>query len=152
GSQRLSAVAEDLGWKDYKVVKTLKGTDFDRMTYQHPLYDVTGLVMNDTYVTADDGTGLVHNATGFGEDDYNVGRSCGLPVYSPKDAQRRLTTEVSDADVAGQFDDDATTLVAGKVEKARGFLKLSCFTHSDPHDCRTKKPVISRATTQCGAS
>ena len=89
GSDRLPAVAEDLGWKDYKVLKTLKGTDFDRMTYKHPLYDVTGLVMNDTYVTDDDGTGLVHNATGFGEDDYNVGRRYGLPVFSPMDAQGR---------------------------------------------------------------
>ena len=152
GSQRLSAVAEDLGWEDYKVVKTLKGTDFDRMTYQHPLYDVTGLVMNDTYVTADDGTGLVHNATGFGEDDYNVGRRYGLPVFSPMDAQGRFTKEVPDPDLVGMFYDDANKVVADKLEKAGALLKLSFFTHSYPHDWRTKKPVIYRATTQWFAS
>lgn len=152
GSDRLPAVAEDLGWKDYKVLKTLKGTDFDRMTYKHPLYDVTGLVMNDTYVTDDDGTGLVHNATGFGEDDYNVGRRYGLPVFSPMDAQGRFTDEVPDPDLAGMFYDDANKVVADKLKKAGALLKLDFFTHSYPHDWRTKKPVIYRATTQWFAS
>ena len=152
GSDRLPAVAEDLGWKDYKVLKTLKGTDFDRMTYKHPLYDVTGLVMNDTYVTDDDGTGLVHNATGFGEDDYNVGRRYGLPVFSPMDAQGRFTDEVPDPDLVGMFYDDANKVVADKLKKAGALLKLDFFTHSYPHDWRTKKPVIYRATTQWFAS
>lgn len=152
GSDRLPAVAEDLGWKDYKVLKTLKGTDFDRMTYKHPLYDVTGLVMNDTYVTDDDGTGLVHNATGFGEDDYNVGRRYGLPVFSPMDAQGRFTDEVPDPDLVSMFYDDANKVVADKLKKAGALLKLDFFTHSYPHDWRTKKPVIYRATTQWFAS
>lgn len=152
GSDRLPAVAEDLGWKDYKVLKTLKGTDFDRMTYKHPLYDVTGLVMNDTYVTDDDGTGLVHNATGFGEDDYKVGRRYGLPVFSPMDAQGRFTDEVPDPDLVGMFYDDANKVVADKLKKAGALLKLDFFTHSYPHDWRTKKPVIYRATTQWFAS
>lgn len=152
GSDRLPAVAEDLGLKDYKVLKTLKGTDFDRMTYKHPLYDVTGLVMNDTYVTDDDGTGLVHNATGFGEDDYNVGRRYGLPVFSPMDAQGRFTDEVPDPDLVGMFYDDANKVVADKLKKAGALLKLDFFTHSYPHDWRTKKPVIYRATTQWFAS
>lgn len=152
GSDRLPAVAEDLGWKDYKVLKTLKGTDFDGMTYKHPLYDVTGLVMNDTYVTDDDGTGLVHNATGFGEDDYNVGRRYGLPVFSPMDAQGRFTDEVPDPDLVGMFYDDANKVVADKLKKAGALLKLDFFTHSYPHDWRTKKPVIYRATTQWFAS
>src|SRR5699024_2201208 len=145
-------VAEDLGWKDYKVLNTLKSTDFDRMTYKHPLYDVTGLVMNDTYVTDDDGTGLVHNATGFGEDDYNVGRRYGLPVFSPMDAQGRFTDEVPDPDLVGMFYDDANKVVADKLKKAGALLKLDFFTHSYPHDWRTKKPVIYRATTQWFAS
>ncbi|WP_276805042.1 isoleucine--tRNA ligase [Lactobacillus hominis] len=157
GSDRLPAVAEDLGWNDYKVLKTLKGTDFDHMTYRHPLYDKNGLgeyglVMNDTYVTDDDGTGLVHNATGFGEDDYNVGRRYGIPVFGPMDAQGRFTKEVPDPDLVGMFYDDANKVVAEKLEKAGALLKLDFFTHSYPHDWRTKKPVIYRATTQWFAS
>lgn len=127
------------------------------MTYRHPLYGKTGLgqyglVMNDTYVTDDDGTGLVHNATGFGEDDYNVGRRYGLAVFGPMDAQGRFTKEVPDPDLVGMFYDDANKVVADKLEKAGALLKLSFFTHSYPHDWRTKKPVIYRATTQWFAS
>ena len=157
GSDRLPAVAEDLGWKDYKVLKQLKGTDFDGMTHQHPLYGKTGvgqygLVMNDTYVTDDDGTGLVHNATGFGEDDYRVGQKYGIPVFSPMDAQGRFTKDIPDPDLVGMFYDDANKVVADKLKKAGALLKLSFFTHSYPHDWRTKKPVVFRATTQWFAS
>jgi isoleucyl-tRNA synthetase len=149
---RLKAVAEDLGWEDYEVVKRIKGNAFDKMTVQHPLYDRTSLVMNDTYVTADDGTGLVHNATGFGEDDYNVGRRYGLPVFSPMDDQGRFTADVKDPDLVGVFYDDANKIVTKKLTEANALLKLSFFTHSYPHDWRTKKPVIYRATTQWFAS
>lgn len=152
GTDRLPAVAEDLGWKDYKVLKHMAGTEFDRMTYKHPLYDITGLVMNDAYVTDDDGTGLVHNATGFGEDDYRVGQKYGIPVFSPMDAQGRFTKDVPDPDLVGMFYDDANKVVADKLKKAGALLKLSFFTHSYPHDWRTKKPVIYRATTQWFAS
>lgn len=152
GTDRLLAVAEDLGWKDYKVLKHMAGTEFDRMTYKHPLYDITGLVMNDAYVTDDDGTGLVHNATGFGEDDYRVGQKYGIPVFSPMDAQGRFTKDVPDPDLVGMFYDDANKVVADKLKKAGALLKLSFFTHSYPHDWRTKKPVIYRATTQWFAS
>ena len=157
GSDRLPAIAEDLGWKDYKVLKQLKGTDFDGMTYKHPLYGKTGvgqygLVMNDTYVTDDDGTGLVHNATGFGEDDYRVGQKYGIPVFSPMDAQGRFTKDIPDPDLVRMFYDDANKVVADKLKKAGALLKLSFFTHSYPHDWRTKKPVVFRATTQWFAS
>lgn len=159
GSDRLPAIAEDLGWKDYKVLKQLKGTDFDGMTYKHPLYlygktgvGQYGLVMNDTYVTDDDGTGLVHNATGFGEDDYRVGQKYGIPVFSPMDAQGRFTKDIPDPDLVGMFYDDANKVVADKLKKAGALLKLSFFTHSYPHDWRTKKPVVFRATTQWFAS
>ncbi|WP_310652959.1 class I tRNA ligase family protein, partial [Lactobacillus jensenii] len=78
----------------YDVVDTFKCTDFDRMTVKHQLYDKSSLVINDTYVTAEDGTGLVHNATGFGEYDYNVGKKYCLPVYSPIDYQGRYTKDI----------------------------------------------------------
>ncbi|MCF1783232.1 isoleucine--tRNA ligase [Lactobacillus mulieris] len=152
GTSQLEKVAEDLDWQDYEVVDTFKGTDFDRMTVKHPLYDKTSLVMNDTYVTAEDGTGLVHNATGFGEDDYNVGKKYGLPVYSPMDDQGRYTKDIPDPNLVGVFYDDANKMVTKQLEEKKALLKLSFFTHSYPHDWRTKKPVIYRATTQWFAS
>lgn len=152
GTNRLPAVAEALGWKDYQTVKHLKGSEMDRMVAKHPLYDQDSLVMNAMHVTDDDGTELVHTASGFGEDDYNVAQRYGLPVFSPMDAQGKFTKEIPDPDLVGVFYDDANKIVSDKLKKAGALLKLSFFTHSYPHDWRTKKPVVYRATTQWFAS
>ena len=152
GTERLEAVAEELGWKDYQVVQHLKGTEMDHMVAKHPLYDRDSILMNAMHVTASDGTGLVHTASGFGEDDYNVAQKYGLPVYSPMDDKGCFTADINDPDLAGLFYDDANKVVSEKLKKSGNLLKLSFFTHSYPHDWRTKKPVIYRATTQWFAS
>ena len=152
GTDRLEVVAEELGWNDYKVTQHLKGKDMDRMVAKHPLYDRDSLVMNALHVTASDGTGLVHTASGFGEDDYNVAQKYGIPVYSPMDNKGCFTEEIEDPDLVGLFYNDANEVVSEKLKKSGNLLKLSFFTHSYPHDWRTKKPVIYRATTQWFAS
>lgn len=152
GTNRLPAVAKDLGWQNYKTLKHLKGSQMDRMVAKHPLYDQDSLVMNAMHVTDEDGTELVHTASGFGEDDYNVAQKYGLPVFSPMDAQGRFTKDIPDPDLVGMFYDDANKVVSEKLKKAGALLKLSFFTHSYPHDWRTKKPVVYRATTQWFAS
>ena len=152
GTERLEAVAAELGWNDYKVTQHLKGKDMDRMVAKHPLYDRDSLVMNALHVTASDGTGLVHTASGFGEDDYNVAQKYGIPVYSPMDNKGCFTEEIEDPDLVGLFYNDANKVVSEKLKKSGNLLKLSFFTHSYPHDWRTKKPVIYRATTQWFAS
>ena len=68
------------------------------------------------------------------------------------DAQGRFTKEVPDPELVGMFYDDANKVVSEKLEKSGALLKLNFFTHSYPHDWRTKKPVIYRATTQWFAS
>ena len=152
GTDRLAAVAEELGWKDYEVVQHLKGTEMDHMVAKHPLYDRDSILMNAMHVTASDGTGLVHTASGFGEDDYNVAQKYGIPVYSPMDDKGCFTEDINDPDLVGLFYDDANKVVSEKLKKSGNLLKLSFFTHSYPHDWRTKKPVIYRATTQWFAS
>ncbi|WEV39349.1 isoleucine--tRNA ligase [Lactobacillus sp. ESL0680] len=152
GTDRLEAVAKDLDWTDYEVVQHMQGTDMDRMVAKHPLYDQDSLVMNALHVTSSDGTGLVHTASGFGEDDYNVSQKYGLPVFSPMDNKGCFTSEVPDPDLVGMFYDDANKVVSDKLKESGNLLKLSFFTHSYPHDWRTKKPVIYRATTQWFAS
>ena len=152
GTERLAAVAEELGWKDYEVVQHLKGTEMDHMVAKHPLYDRDSILMTAMHVTASDGTGLVHTASGFGEDDYNVAQKYGIPVYSPMDDKGCFTEDINDPDLVGLFYDDANKVVSEKLKKSGNLLKLSFFTHSYPHDWRTKKPVIYRATTQWFAS
>lgn len=122
----------------------------DKMTAKHPLYDRTSLVMNADHVTLDAGTGLVHTAPGHGEDDYKVGMKYGLPVISVVDAKGYLNENAPGFE--GVFYDDANKLVTKALDEKGALLKLDFFTHSYPHDWRTKKPVIFRATTQWFAS
>lgn len=146
----LDKVAEEIGWDDYKVVQTVKGADMEYMKAKHPLYDKESLVTEGFHVTLDDGTGLVHTAPGFGADDFNVGQKYNLPVFSPVDAHGRYTDEVPELE--GMFYQDVDKLMVEKLKDAGALLKLKVFTHSYPHDWRTKKPVIFRATTQWFAS
>ncbi|MBD0967001.1 isoleucine--tRNA ligase [Lactobacillus crispatus] len=146
----LDKVAEEIGWDDYKVVQTLKGKDMEYMKAKHPIYDKDSLVIEGFHVTLDDGTGLVHTAPGFGEDDFNVGQKYHLPIFSPVDAHGCYTDEVSE--LKGMFYQDVDKLMIQKLRDAGALLKLKVFTHSYPHDWRTKKPVIFRATTQWFAS
>ncbi len=146
----LDKVAEEIGWDDYKVVQTVKGADMEYMKAKHPLYDKESLVTEGFHVTLDDGTGLVHTAPGFGADDFNVGQKYDLPVFSPVDAHGRYTDEVPELE--GMFYQDVDKLMVEKLKDAGTLLKLKVFTHSYPHDWRTKKPVIFRATTQWFAS
>lgn len=149
-SEMLATVAQALDWTDYKVLKTFPGTALDRMTAQHPLYDRTSLVMEADHVTLDAGTGLVHTAPGHGEDDYKVGIKYGLPVYPVVDAKGFMTKDAPGFE--GVFYDKANPMVTEALKAKGALLKLDFFTHSYPHDWRTKKPVIYRATTQWFAS
>ncbi|QNQ82453.1 isoleucine--tRNA ligase [Lactobacillus sp. PV037] len=147
----LDQVAQEIGWENYEVVKTLKGADMEYMTAKHPLYDDReSLVIEGFHVTLDDGTGLVHTAPGFGEDDFNVGQKYHLPVFSPVDSQGKYTDEVPELE--GMFYQDVDKLMVEKLKDNGSLLKLKVFTHSYPHDWRTKKPLIFRATTQWFAS
>ena len=146
----LDKVAEEIGWDDYKVVQTVKGADMEYMKAKHPIYDKESLVIEGFHVTLDDGTGLVHTAPGFGEDDFNVGQKYNLSIFSPVDAHGCYTDEVPE--LKGMFYQDVDKLMIQKLKDAGALLKLKVFTHSYPHDWRTKKPVIFRATTQWFAS
>lgn len=146
----LPAVAEAIGWDDYEAVDTLKGSEMEYMTAQHPFYDRTSLVMVGDHVTLDAGTGLVHTAPGHGEDDYFVGKKYSLDVLSPVDDRGVFTNEAPGFE--GVFYDKANPMVTELLKEKGALLKLDFFTHSYPHDWRTKKPVIFRATPQWFAS
>ncbi len=149
-SEMLSKVAETLEWENPAVIQTLKGSEMDMMTAHHPFYDRESLVMNGDYVTLDSGTGLVHSAPGHGEDDYFFSRKYKLEVLSPVDNRGYYTNEAPGLE--GIFYDDGNKIVSKWLEEKGALLKLDFFTHSYPHDWRTKKPVIFRATPQWFAS
>ena len=146
----LASVANALGWEDYEVVQEVKGEALDRLVAQHPFYDRESLIMVGEHVTAEAGTGCVHTAPGHGEDDYHIGKQYGLGILSPLDNSGCYTDEAPGFE--GVFYNDANKLVTEKLKEVDALEKLDFFTHSYPHDWRTKKPVIYRATPQWFAS
>ena len=146
----LETVKNEIGWQDVTILQEFPGTKMEYMTAQHPFYDRTSLVMCGDHVTLDAGTGLVHTAPGHGEDDYIVGKKYGLDVLSPIDNRGVFTAEAPGFE--GMFYDKANPEVTKLLEEKGALLKLDFFTHSYPHDWRTKKPVIYRATPQWFAS
>jgi isoleucyl-tRNA synthetase len=146
----LENVATTLEWESYEIVQTVKGEQMDRMVAKHPLYDRDSLVMLGEHVTNEGGTGCVHTAPGHGEDDFQVGKAYGLEVLSPVDDRGVLTAEAPGFE--GLFYDKANKVITEALEAAGALEKLTFFTHSAPHDWRTKKPVIFRATAQWFAS
>lgn len=142
-------VIEALGWEDATVGRVFNGADFEYMKAKHPLYDRESLVMLGDHVTAE-ATGVVHTAPGHGEDDFRIGQAYGLDVLCPVDDKGIMTAEAPGFE--GMFYEDANKEIGLALEEAGALLKLSFIKHSYPHDWRTKKPVIFRATPQWFAS
>ncbi|WP_087972982.1 isoleucine--tRNA ligase [Oceanobacillus rekensis] len=146
----LEAVSEELGWENVNVVKNFKGQEADRVVAKHPFYDRESLVMLGDHVTTDAGTGCVHTAPGHGEDDFYVCKQYGIDAFCPVDDKGVFTKEAPGFE--GLFYDKANKVVTEKLEEDGALLKMSFITHSYPHDWRTKKPTIFRATAQWFAS
>ncbi|MCH3922509.1 isoleucine--tRNA ligase [Limosilactobacillus sp.] len=143
----LESVAEKFGWEDYEVVSHLSGADMEGMTTKHPYLDRDILVGTADYVTADAGTGMVHTAPGYGDDDYHFGIKYHLPILAPITAQGVLTKE-NGPDFDGVFYQDADDISLKKLEESGALLLQEPLKHSYPFDWRTKKPIIFRATDQ----
>ncbi len=146
----LPSLREKLGFEDATVVKTVRGSELDRVVTKHPFYDRDSLVMNGEHATAEAGTGAVHTAPGHGEDDFLIGKKYDLEVLAPLDDRGVFTEEAPGFE--GVFYDTANKMVTEKLEEVGALLKMEFITHSYPHDWRTKKPVIFRATAQWFAS
>jgi isoleucyl-tRNA synthetase len=131
--------------------KVVKGKDLEGIQAKHPFYQRDSLVLVGEHVTADTGTGCVHTAPGHGEDDFLVGTRYGLEPFCPVD-HRGCMTEEAGSDLAGLFYEKANQVILSKLETTGHLLSSSTITHAYPHDWRTKKPVIYRATAQWFAS
>ncbi len=146
----LEKVAETIGWENYTVVKELSGAELEGITYKHAFLDRISPVILGDHVTLDAGTGLVHTAPGHGQEDFIVGKKYGLDVLCPVDARGMMTEEAGE--FAGLFYEVANGAILAKLTELGSLLKKTDITHSYPHDWRTLKPIIFRATAQWFAS
>jgi isoleucyl-tRNA synthetase len=149
-AELVDKLAKTLNWAAPKVLRTFNGKQLEGVVCRHPFYDRDSLMILGDHVTLDAGTGCVHTAPGFGEDDFRVGKQYGLDILCPVDDKGRMTDEAPGFE--GLFYADCNEPVIEKLTSAHALLKKGTFTHSYPHDWRTKKPVIWRATEQWFAS
>lgn len=146
----VDSLAAKFGWENFEIVTHHTGKELNHIVTEHPWdTEVEELVILGDHVTTDSGTGIVHTAPGFGEDDYNVGIANGLDVVVTVDS-RGLMMENAGPDFEGQFYDKVTPLVKEKLGAL--LLASEVINHSYPFDWRTKKPIIWRAVPQWFAS
>lgn len=146
-SELKDTLIEKLGFTTCELVKEIKGSELEGILVKHPFYDRTSMLILGDYVTAETGTGLVHIAPGHGEDDFNVCLKYGIKPYCPVDEHGKLTSDAGER-LAGLFYEDANLEVLKILEENKCLLKEEDIVHSYPHDWRTHKPVIFRATPQ----
>ncbi len=140
-------LTELIGFNDVKLIKTFKGKDLEGLKAKHPFYDKESLLINGDYVTDEDGTGLVHIAPGHGMDDYLVCLKYGIKPYCPVDGLGKMTKDAGPR-LEGLFYEDANEEVLKMLKENNHLLNEKKIVHSYPHDWRTHKPIIFRATDQ----
>lgn len=146
----VDTLAEKFGWESFDVLERHKGSALEYIVTAHPWDEaVDELVILGDHVTTDSGTGIVHTAPSFGEDDYNVGMKYDLEVYVTVN-ERGLMNELAGPDFEGQFYDKVVPTVLEKLGDL--LLAKEVINHSYPFDWRTKKPIIWRAVPQWFAS
>ena len=145
----LGKLAKEEGEKAYEVLETYKGTDLEYKEYE-PLFKCAGeaaakqkkkgfFVLCDGYVTMSDGTGIVHIAPAFGEDDNRVGQKYGLPFVQFVDGQGNMTAET---DYAGVFVKKADPMILKDLDKEGKLFEAPKFEHDYPHCWRCDTPLI----------
>ena len=145
-NELLEDLAKEFGWENYEVVNIFTGDKFAGVKYKHVFMDRVAPVIDGFHVTLDAGTGLVHIAPMYGADDFIIGKEYNLEMINGIDDQGVLN-ELS-GPFNGLFFEDANKAVTAKLDELGVLLKLKFITHSYPHDWRTKKPIIFRATKQ----
>ena len=147
GSGALERYAKDLG-EDHEILGTLTGAELAGLAYEPLLGYFAGrdncfVVLSGDFVTDDDGTGIVHMAPGFGEDDQRVCEANGIVLVCPVDDSGRFTAEVPDYEGQNVF--DANPNVIADLKAAGVVVRHDTYEHNYPHCWRTDTPIIYKA-------
>ncbi len=142
----LGDLQKEFNWENVEEINTFYGNNLEGVTYKHVFMDrVSPVVMGDE-VTLDAGTGLVHTAPSYGDADFILGKKYNLEMVFGIDDDGKLNKE--SGEFAGLYFEDANKAVITKLNELGVLLSVKNITHSYPHDWRTKKPVVFRATAQ----
>ena len=144
----LEAYGAELG--QGRVVGTIAGSELIGRRYR-PLFDYFAPLADDgafqvvgaDFVDTAEGTGVVHAAPGFGEDDQQAAEAHGVPVVVPVDDQGRFTDEVADWSGVNVF--EANSGIIARLKEQGRILRHATYEHNYPHCWRTDEPIIYRA-------
>lgn len=146
-SGRVAAYARELG-DDVRVVATVTGSDLAGLRYEPPFSHFVGRenahqIIAAEFVSTEDGTGIVHLAPAFGEDDMTVCTEMGIEPVIPIDSKGRFTSELPEYE--GQQVFDANPAIIKDLKAAGIVLRHETYNHSYPHCWRCRNPLIYRA-------
>lgn len=146
----LEKVAKILGWQEPKILEQWKGMQLNGIVCRHPFYQRYSPVIMGEHVTLDSGTGCVHTAPGHGEEDFLLGQKYGLDVLCIVDEKGHITRDAPGLE--GLHYEEANQAVIHLLDNLGALLHKENVIHSYPHDWRSKKPIVFRATEQWFAS
>lgn len=120
--------------------KTLAGKEYERLFSYHQTKEKGWYVVEADFVTTEDGSGIVHMAPAYGEDDYQTARKYGLPTIHPVNKSGEFSYEVKD--FAGMFVKDADPEIIKNLKERHLLYKKETIVHSYPHCWRCKTPLL----------
>lgn len=138
--------AEKIGWNDFRIEKQFKGKELENLKFKHPFRDRESRVLLATFVTMDEGTGVVHIAPGHGREDFILGQKYDIGIMSPVNEQGKFTDEAPDFEDMNT--EEASKRVIDILENDNHLLHLETIEHNYPICWRCKEPLIFRATDQ----
>lgn len=133
-------------WSDFEIIKNIKGKDLINTKYISPINNNISPVVYGHHVTLEAGTGLVHIAPLFGEDDFIIGKKNNLNMIMHINDDGTINDAIGQ--YKGIFYEDANKTIGQFLDENNLLVKLKFIKHSYPHDWRTKKPIIFRGTPQ----
>jgi len=134
------------GLNEVKTLQTFKGKDLKGLKAKRPFSSEASVAILADYVSATDGTGIVHIAPGHGEEDYAAGLEYKLPILSPVDSRGKFTSDFKLLE--GAFVFKANAKIIELLREKNTLLFSEPHAHSYPHCWRCKNPIIFRATHQ----
>ncbi len=134
------------GLDNVVVIGTALGAELVNLSFHHPFYERVAPMLSADYVTAEAGTGLVHNAPGHGADDFYTGKAHGLPLEPAVDGEGNFIASLPL--FGGQNVWKATAAITATLQENGALLAKETYNHSYPKCWRHKSPILFRADWQ----
>lgn len=144
----LARTAATCGWKSYKIVATYDAEQLCHLKAIHPLTRKETPIFVGHHVTSDVGTGVVHCAAAFGEDDFLIAQKHHIDPFIVLNKDGTYNTQVADKKLVGVYYKDANPLIMQKLTQTKALVFAHKIKHDQAVDWRSKKPLIYYATWQ----